>query len=76
MENDTASSISASPILNPDPLLSMKQAAEYLGISVSTMYEIAQRESLPVVFVTSDRKIRQSVLEAHIRKCESSWRWL
>jgi predicted DNA-binding transcriptional regulator AlpA len=29
--------------LNPDPLFSMKEAAKYLGISVSAMYGLGKR---------------------------------
>ena len=59
--------------LNPDPLFSMKQAAEYLGISVSAMYALAEREKFLIVKVTSDRKIRKSVLDAYIKKCDQPW---
>ena len=62
--------------MNPDPLFSMKQAAEYLGISVSAMYALAEREKFPIVKVTSDRKIRKSVLDAYIKKCEQPWCWM
>jgi excisionase family DNA binding protein len=62
--------------LNPDQLFSMKQAAEYLGISVSAMYALAEREKFPIVLVTSDRKIRRSVLDAYIKKCEQPWCWM
>lgn len=62
--------------LNPDPLFSMKQAAEYLGISVSAMYALAEREKFLIVKVTSDRKIRKSVLDAYIKKCEQPWCWM
>lgn len=62
--------------LNPDPLFSMKQAAEYLGISVSAMYALAEREKFLIVKVTSDRKIRKSVLDAYIKKCELPWCWM
>jgi excisionase family DNA binding protein len=61
--------------INPDPLLSMKEAANYLGISISKMYDLAKREKLSVVKVTSDRKIRKSVLDSYIKRCESTWRW-
>jgi excisionase family DNA binding protein len=61
--------------LNPDPLLSMKAAASYLGISVSKMYELAKREKFPVVKVTSDRKIRKSILDSYIKQCEQPWCW-
>jgi len=60
---------------NPDPLYSMKEAALYLGISKSKMYELAEREKLLVIKVTSDRKIRKSVLDAYIKKCEQPWCW-
>ena len=62
--------------LNPDPLFSMKQAAEYLGISVSAMYALAEREKFLIVKLTSDRKIRKSVLDAYIKKCEQPWCWM
>ncbi len=61
--------------LNPDPLFSMKEAAHYLGISVSKMYEIAKRERFAVVRVTSDRKIQKSVLDGYIKQCEQPWCW-
>jgi excisionase family DNA binding protein len=59
--------------LNPDPLLSVKEAAKYLRVSLSTMYEIAEREKFPVIKVTSDRKIRKSVLDDYIKRCEQPW---
>ena len=62
--------------LNPDPLLSMKESAAYLGISVSAMYALAEREKFQIVKVTSDRKIRKSVLDAYIKKCEQPWSWM
>ena len=61
--------------LNPDPLLSMKEAANYLGISISKMYDLAKREKLTVVKVTSDIKIRKSVLDTYIKQCEQPWCW-
>jgi excisionase family DNA binding protein len=61
--------------LNPDPLLSMKEAASYLGISISKMYDLAKREKLSVVKVTSDRKVRKSVLDSYIKQCERPWCW-
>jgi excisionase family DNA binding protein len=61
--------------LNPDPLLSMKEAANYLGISISKMYDLAKREKFSVVKVTSDRKIRKSVLDSYIKQCEQPWCW-
>jgi excisionase family DNA binding protein len=59
--------------LNPDPLYSMKQAANYLGISVSKMYVIVKEKKMPCVQLTSDRKIRKSVLDEYIKKCERPW---
>lgn len=59
--------------LNPDPLFSMKEAAKYLGISVSAMYGLGKREKFPVVKVISDMKIRKSVLDEYINKCEQPW---
>ena len=61
--------------LNPDPLLSMKEAAQYLGVKISTMYDLAKREKFSVVKVTSDIKIRKSVLDAYIKQCEQPWCW-
>ena len=55
--------------LNPDPLLSVKQAANYLNVSVSKMYEIVKKKELPTVKIESDdKKIRQSVLDRLIRQ--------
>ena len=61
--------------LNPDPLLSMKEAANYLGVRSSTMYDIAKREQFPVTFITTDRKIKKSVLDAYINSKQTTWRW-
>lgn len=61
--------------LNPDPLFSIKEAASYLGISISKMYDLAKREKFSVVKVTSDRKIRKSVLDSYIKQCERPWCW-
>ena len=62
-------------LLNPDPLLSIKEAAKYLCISKSTMYDLAKENKFPVVKVTSDRKIRKSVLDDYIKQCEQPWCW-
>ena len=61
--------------LNHDPLLSVTEAAIYLGISRSKMYEIAEREKLPCVRITSDRKIRRSILDKYVQTNESPWCW-
>jgi excisionase family DNA binding protein len=53
----------------------MKEAARYLGVSLSKMYEIAKENKIPVVKVTSDRKIRKSVLDDYIKQCEQPWCW-
>lgn len=63
------------PKLNPDPLYSMKESANYLGVSLSKMYDIAKENKFPVVKVTSDRKIRKSVLDDYIKQCEQAWYW-
>ena len=60
---------------NPDPLLSMKEAANYLNVRTSTMYDIAKREQFPVTFITTDRKIKKSVLDAYINSKQTTWRW-
>ena len=65
----------SSGIENPDPLLSMKEAAQYLGVKISTMYEIAKREQFLVTFVTTDRKFKRSVLDAYINSKQTTWRW-
>ena len=61
--------------LNQDPLLSVKDAAIYLGISRSKMYEIAEQEKLSCVRITSDRKIRKSVLDEYVQRKETPWCW-
>ena len=62
--------------LNPDPLLSVKQAANYLNVSVSKMYEIVKKKELPTVKIESDdKKIRQSVLDRLIRQSEQPRCW-
>ena len=62
--------------LNPDPLLSVKQAANYLNVSVSKMYEIVKKKELPTVKIESDdMKIRQSVLDRLIRQSEQPRCW-
>ena len=60
---------------NSDPLLSMKEAANYLNVRTSTMYDIAKREQFPVTFITTDRKIKKSVLDAYINSKQTTWRW-
>jgi excisionase family DNA binding protein len=54
----------------------MKEAAEYLNISLSAMYEIAKREKLICVQITADRKIKKSVLDDLIKKREQPWRFM
>jgi excisionase family DNA binding protein len=53
----------------------MKEAAQYLGVKTSTMYEIARREQFLVTFVTTDRKFKRSVLDAYINSKQTTWRW-
>ena len=64
-----------SGVENPDPLLSMMEAAQYMGVKISTMYEIAEREQFSVIFVTTDRKFKRSVLDAYINSKQTTWRW-
>ena len=62
--------------LNPDPLLSVKQAADYLNISKSKMYLIVKKKELPTVQIDSnDKKIRRSVLDRLIRQSEQPRCW-
>ncbi len=58
---------------NMDPLLTMKEAAVYLNISLSSMYALAEREKFPIVLITSDKKIRKSVLDEFIARREEIW---
>lgn len=60
--------------INSDPLLTMKEAAAYLNISSSSMYALTEREKIPIVLITSDRKIRKSVLNDFITRREEPWR--
>jgi excisionase family DNA binding protein len=53
----------------------MKAAATYLGVSVSKMYDLAKEKKLLCVKVTSDKKIRKSVLDDYIKQCEQPWCW-
>ncbi len=60
---------------NSDPLLNMDEAAAYLSICPSSMYALAEKEQLPLVFVTTDKKIRKSVLDELITRRQEPWRW-
>jgi excisionase family DNA binding protein len=60
---------------NPDPLLTMSQAAKYLGISKSTMYELARAKKLKIVRLTADARVRQSTLDDFIKSHETTWHW-
>ena len=62
-------------VSNPDPLLSVKQAAHYLNISKSKMYEIVKKEKFPIVLIDSDIKIRKSILDRFIKQCEQPRCW-
>ena len=63
-------------VSNPDPLLSVKDAADYLNISKSKMYEIVNRGLIPIVQIYSDdKKIQQSVLDGLIKQCEQPRCW-
>ena len=71
MPNETKGVVS-----NPDPLLSVKEAADYLSISKSKMYLIVKKKELPTVQIDSnDKKIRQSVLDRLIRQSEQPRCW-
>ena len=58
-----------------DPLLSPKEAAEYLGMKLTTFYKYAKEHEIPRVRITADSKIRKSVLDELIRQNEQPWRW-
>ena len=63
-------------VSNPDPLLSVKDAADYLNISKSKMYEIVNRGLIPIVQIYSDdKKIQQSVLDGLIKQCVQPRFW-
>jgi len=63
-------------VSNPDPLLSVKEAADYLNISKSKMYLIVKKKELPTVQIDSnDKKIRRSVLDRLIRQSEQPRCW-
>lgn len=52
-------------VSNPDPLLSRKQAAEYLGINARTLanWKCAKRYGLPTIRIGRLCKYRQSDLD-------------
>ncbi len=56
---------------NMDPLMTMREAAEYLAVSAPTMYELVKKYRLPVVTITKDRKIRKSTLDKFISENEA-----
>ena len=58
--------------INPDPLFSVKEAAEYLSIGKTKMREIIKAQEIPVVKVTSDPKIRKSALDRFIQQNETA----
>ena len=63
-------------VSNPDPLLSVREAADYLNISKSKMYEIVNKDLFPIVQIDSDdKKIQQSVLDRLIRQSEQPRCW-
>lgn len=63
-------------VSNPDPLLSVREAADYLNISKSKMYEIVNKDLFPIVQIDSDdKKIQQSVLDGYIKQCEQPRCW-
>ena len=63
-------------VSNPDPLLSVREAADYLNISKSKMYEIVNKDLFPIVQIDSDdKKIQQSVLDSYIKQCKKPRCW-
>lgn len=46
----------------PDPLLTADSAAEYLGISKTTLHKFVREGQLPCVLITADRRFRRSDL--------------
>jgi excisionase family DNA binding protein len=54
-------------VTNPDPLFSVTEAARYMGLGRSTMYDLVKREQIPLVCLTKDRKILKSTLDELIR---------
>jgi excisionase family DNA binding protein len=53
-----------------DPLLDMKEAAEYLTVSRRTVYRELERGALTWTMVRGRRRIRRSELERYLRANE------
>lgn len=65
MSADT-STATHNPALNPDPLLTVADAATYTGLSVSYWRDQVFRRSIPVTRIGNRVLIRRSVLDALI----------
>lgn len=58
-----------------DRLYTVPEAAEYLRVSRSTMYDLIHQQNLPVVQLTTRKQLRRSTLERLIaeRTVHGGW---
>lgn len=56
--------------VNPDPLLTVAQAAAYASVSTVTVYRLTSEEALPVVRIGRAVRIRRSALDAFLTAAE------
>lgn len=54
-----------------EPLISPREAAEYLGCSLATFYRLLRQGKIKTWDVAGGRKTRVSVLDAYINTCEA-----
>lgn len=54
-----------------EPLISLREAAEYLNCSIETIYRLVRQEKIKTWDVAGGRKTRVSVLDAYINTCEA-----
>ena len=52
----------------PDKLLTLDEVAEYLRLSIHTLYKMVQQERIPAFKVTNKWRFRKSEIDAWIEK--------
>jgi excisionase family DNA binding protein len=73
MEEDSHLDVTGFPYTD-DPLLSIKEAAKYCGVSVTTMNSWRRKRMLPCIRINSDARVRRSDLNRFIAR-HKTWGW-
>lgn len=68
-ETTNSTSPSRADVVNPDPLLTVPEAADYLGVPVHWMRRAIHERRLPVLRVGRNVRLRRSALDDYLTTC-------